>query len=90
MDNPWLPVYLQGQANTYCRVSVLVLFAYEMLITLDEEIETIWKRRITLPSILYLVMRVGTLGYLILNATQAIKFFGLQSLVGYVDSIICL
>ena len=59
----------------------LALFAYEMLITLDEEIETIWKRRITLPSILYLVMRVGTLGYLILNATQAIKFFGLQSLV---------
>ena len=69
----------------------LALFAYEMLITLDEEVETIWKRRITLPSILYLVMRVGTLGYLIINATQTITFFGLQSrVVRPVSLVMCI
>lgn len=59
----------------------LALFAYEILITLDEEIESVWKRRITLPSILYLVMRIGTLGYLITNALQTTTFFGLQTSV---------
>ncbi|KAJ3483236.1 hypothetical protein NLI96_g6461 [Meripilus lineatus] len=82
-------VDFERQGIRYCRVSVLALFAYEMLITLDEEVETIWKRRINLPSILYLVMRFGTLGYLIINALQTTTFFGLQTNVGYVNLTTC-
>lgn len=52
-----------------------------MLITIDQEIEAIWKRRFALPSLLYLLMRFGTLGFLILYAQGPLSFLGPPSLV---------
>ncbi|KAJ3481333.1 hypothetical protein NLI96_g7727 [Meripilus lineatus] len=54
--------YFTEQGVRFCRAALLALFVYEMLITIDQEIEAIWKRRFTVPSLIYLTMRMGTLG----------------------------
>lgn len=67
--------------------SCSALFVYEMLITIDQEIEAIWKRRFTVPSLIYLTMRMGTLGYIFLYVHGLLPFFGPQSLIVSVISI---
>lgn len=52
-----------------------------MLITIDQEIEAVWKRRFTIPSLLYIVMRMGTLGYIILYVQGPLSFLGPPSLL---------
>ncbi|KAJ3483234.1 hypothetical protein NLI96_g6462 [Meripilus lineatus] len=73
--------YSNLQGVRFSRVALLALFVYEMLITIDQEIEAIWKRRFALPSLLYLLMRFGTLGFLILYAQGPLSFLGPPSLV---------
>lgn len=45
----------------------LALLVYEVFSTWDEEIEVIWKRRFSIPSLLYVSIRIGTLAYIVIN-----------------------
>ncbi|KAI0794490.1 hypothetical protein C8Q74DRAFT_1193682, partial [Fomes fomentarius] len=40
----------------------VVLFIYECILTLDGEVQYFWKRRVTGPSVLYILSKYLTLG----------------------------
>lgn len=50
-----------------------------MLLTIEQEVEAIWMRKFSIPSLLYLVMRFCTLGYIVLDISMSLSIFGLPS-----------
>ncbi|KAJ3483232.1 hypothetical protein NLI96_g6459 [Meripilus lineatus] len=71
MDQPALPwdirFYHEGQSANYAFMALPTLLVYEVFSTWDEEIEVIWKRRFSIPSLLYVSIRIGTLAYIVIN-----------------------
>ncbi|KAJ3479273.1 hypothetical protein NLI96_g9181 [Meripilus lineatus] len=53
-------------------VSVLALLVYDIFCTLGKEAEVIWKRKFSIPSLLYLVIRVSTLGNALAEVSENI------------------
>ncbi|KAG0704508.1 hypothetical protein DFH29DRAFT_997598 [Suillus ampliporus] len=45
--------------NRICQLCPCIIFAYDYLLTLDREVEFIWKRPMSLPNILYIIVRYG-------------------------------
>ena len=47
-----------------------------MFLTLDQEVEAIWTRKFTLTSLLYIVMRISTLAWILLDIGSSLPIFG--------------
>lgn len=53
------------------RTTKTALLTYDACCTLEEEIEFIWKRQFSIPSLLYVVIRTSTLGSAITTVVSA-------------------
>jgi len=60
------PYYLQV-ALSYCIMSTQVLMGYDLLLTFDRELRTIWKRKYSATTLLFLAVRYTALITAILN-----------------------
>ncbi|KAJ3481329.1 hypothetical protein NLI96_g7730 [Meripilus lineatus] len=78
--------YSSQQGIKYSRAALLALLVYEILITIDKEVKVVWKYRFTPISLVYLVLRMGTLGCMILYAASSLSILGSLSIIGYVSS----
>ncbi|KAF9035874.1 hypothetical protein BJ165DRAFT_1508650 [Panaeolus papilionaceus] len=65
MSDPFLPIF-QSHAASYIIISSLAVFVYDIIATLPDEIEHIWRANWTLPKALYLIVRYWALAIVIL------------------------
>ncbi|KAI0718852.1 hypothetical protein C8T65DRAFT_736894 [Cerioporus squamosus] len=55
------------QPDAYVALSAIVFFLYDYIITFGREVELFWTRKVTGASVLFLLIRYGTLLYKILD-----------------------
>ncbi|KAJ3483238.1 hypothetical protein NLI96_g6457 [Meripilus lineatus] len=69
---PWdISSYYLGQSLDYSSLPLPVLLIYEVFSTFDDEVNVIWKRKFSLPSLLYFSIRIGALAYFVINESTA-------------------
>ncbi|KAI0922480.1 hypothetical protein AcV7_006006 [Taiwanofungus camphoratus] len=51
--------------TNYCLTAATVLFIYDYIITFDQELEVVWRRKTTWSSVLYLLNRYCVIPYLV-------------------------
>lgn len=69
MDSSLRSVRILALVHTRAhRIVILALVVYEYLITLDSEVATVWKRRLTASSVLLLSVRCNMVANVVLNA----------------------
>ncbi|KAJ3476406.1 hypothetical protein NLI96_g11177 [Meripilus lineatus] len=75
MSEPEIPIseiikiYRDGQNYNYTAMSMLALLTYDMFCTFGEEVEVIWKRKFSVPTFLYLAIRLCTWGYFVFGTS---------------------
>ncbi|KAG2107717.1 uncharacterized protein F5147DRAFT_696804 [Suillus discolor] len=57
-DPSWWPTINSSTIFSYWTVAAGVMVIYDWVLTLEQEIELIWRQRWSLMTVLYLVVRV--------------------------------
>ncbi|KAF4616415.1 hypothetical protein D9613_008244 [Agrocybe pediades] len=70
----WIQILYDVQSTRYSRMASNTLVIYDHLITFDDEIELIWRRKCSLSSIIFLLNRYYVLGSM-LFASYGMKTF---------------
>ena len=69
--------YNNGHVGSYMLIFVIAaLICYEYLITLDDEIRTVWRRKFSAVSLLIVSTRWSLLLYAVTLVTSSTKAFG--------------
>ncbi|KAI0777519.1 hypothetical protein BD413DRAFT_181425 [Trametes elegans] len=63
--------FVQGE---YFSISARALFLWDYFVTLDREVEYIWKKRLSAASILFILNRYVNLGVSILEVIEQAPF----------------
>jgi len=53
----------QSFIDNYCEVSIFVLYIYERVLTLNQEIQVVWRQKITGATVFYAILHLMTLLY---------------------------
>ncbi|KAI0919471.1 hypothetical protein AcV5_001525 [Taiwanofungus camphoratus] len=63
----FVAIFSQAIVQHYCAVAVTALVFYDYITTIVAEIELVWCRKFTAPSILYIMIRYLTMLYVVVQ-----------------------
>jgi len=73
-----MPELVLVTSRGLCQVAALAWFLYDYLLSLENEIEHIWSRKLNVPSLLYINARTLSLVMLAIGAVQATRTYDLS------------
>ncbi|KAG2363845.1 hypothetical protein BDR07DRAFT_878707 [Suillus spraguei] len=77
----WWPTISSNILFSYWKVAAGVVVLYDCVLTLEQEIELIWRRRWSLITVLYLVVRYIGLLYVVINVLKSMPLVSLTDAV---------
>ncbi|KAI6030663.1 hypothetical protein F5J12DRAFT_302759 [Pisolithus orientalis] len=71
-DNDFLRIVKDAQTIQFLQVALTILLMYNYVLSLDDEIEYIWKKRISSVSVIYLMLRYFGITYMLYSSVALV------------------
>ncbi|KAG2138234.1 hypothetical protein BD769DRAFT_257724 [Suillus cothurnatus] len=80
-DPSWWPLINANLIASYFVVATFVGIMYDWVLTLGQEVELIWRQRWSLMTLLYLSVRYGGIGYVVMYMLDDIPTISMTDVV---------
>ncbi|CCL99983.1 uncharacterized protein FIBRA_02008 [Fibroporia radiculosa] len=77
-----LTISERRRLSNFCSLSAFALYYYNFLLTFPDEVRVVWRRRLSVPNVLYILIRYSTLVYVVIIVAYLAVDFGCNTFVG--------